>query len=300
MDNSQAFRPVRKQGLILHSVLFILVATGSAGFLMLAMAQGTRGFFILYLIACVAAFIPIPILFYRLFALLRAGYIIDRDGFHIVWGLRTEDIPMDDIEWMRMATDMPYEIPKPRFGIPGAILGTQKLEDLGVLEFIASDSRNMILIACRKRVLVVSPKDIEGFQRSFRRFAEMGSIAPISAKTSNAEFLATSLLKDRYARSFILGGLALSLVLLLAVSFIIPSKTTITLGFNPSVGRIEEAPSERLLLLPVASLFMLVADIGLGSYLYRKQGFRTASYLSLASSLILPVSFLLLIAIFVL
>ena len=300
MDNSQSFRPVRQQGIILHSVLLVLFATGCGGFLMLALGQETRGFFILYLIASVTAFIPCPIILYRLFSLLRAAYIIDRDGFHIVWGLRTEDIPMDSIDWMRLVKDMPYNIPTPRLVIPGAILGIQHHEDLGKLEFLASDKTNMILIACRNRVLVVSPRDMEGFQRSFRRYAEMGSIAPIRARSTNAEFLATSLFKDRVARSFILGGLTLSLILLLAVSFIIPGKDTISLGFNPTTGQIEQAPSERLLLLPLATLFMLVADVGLGSYLYRKQGFRTASYLALASTLILPISFLLLIAIFIL
>lgn len=299
MDNFQAFRPERQRGIILLGGLLLLTAAFTGALLLMANAQESQGFFILYLIGGVAAFIPLPIILYRLFSLLRAKYMIDRDGLHLQWGLRTEDIPMDEIEWMRMAQDMTYEIPKPRFSVPGAILGIQKLEDLGLLEFIASDEKNMILIACQQRVLVVSPSDVTGFQRSFRRYAEMGSIAPIQSSSSNAEFLATTLFKDKYARGFILGGLLLSLILLIAVSFIIPTRTTIALGFNPITQIIEEAPSERLLLLPVMSLFMLVADTGLGSYLFQKKGFRTASYLALASSLILPISFLLIILIFI-
>lgn len=299
MDNSRSFRPARQTGIILHSVLLLIFAAGATALLMLALAQKTRGFFILYLIASIVIFAPFPVILYRLFSLLRAKYNIDRDGFHIQWGLRTEDIPMDEIEWMRMASDMTYEIPKPRFSMPGAILGTLQMEDLGLLEYLSSSGKNMILIACRQRVLVVSPNDVNGFQRSFRRYAEMGSITPIQAQSSNAEFLATSLLKDKYARAFTLGGLILSLILLIAVSFIIPNRETITMGFNPTAETIEEAPSERLLLLPVATLFMLIADVGMGSYLYRKKGYRTASYMALASSLILPISFLLILIFFV-
>jgi hypothetical protein len=54
----------------------------------------------------------------------------------------------------------------------------------------------------------------------------------------------------------------------------------------------EASPSERLLLLPVLSLLMLVLDISLGAYLYRKEGFRIASYLAFSASVIMPLSFL--------
>ena len=300
MDNSQSFRPVRRPGIILHGGLLLLTAGATAALLLLAMEQETRGFFILYLVAGIVTFGPIPVILYRLFSLIHAQYTIDRDGFHIQWGLRTEDIPMDEVEWMRMASDMAYEIPRPRFSVPGAILSLQQSEDLGLLEYVASDRKNMVLIACRQSVLAVSPKDVSGFQHAFRRYAEMGSITPIQASSSNAEFLATTLFKDKYVRIFILGGLILSLILLTAVSFIIPSRETITLGFDPAAKTIQESPSERLLLLPVSALFMLATDVGLGSYLYRKERFRTAAYIVLASSLILPISFLLILVIYVL
>ncbi len=267
---------------------------------MLAMGQETRGFFISYLVGCVAAFLPIPLFIYRLFSLLRAKYVIDRDGLHIQWGLRTEDIPMFEIEWMRLANEMPYKIPLPRFSLQGAIIGIQQSDELGTLEFIASDSSQLVLIACQQKVLVLSPKDISGFQLALRRFTELGSIAPIQARSTNVELLLTSILKDKTARSFILGGIILSVGLLLAVSFIIPRRSTIALGFNPSAGLIEQAPSERLLLLPIMALFVLVADVSLGAYLFRKEGFQTASYISFSSSLILPLSFLLLVLIFIL
>ena len=295
MDNSQEFQPARRRGVIFHAGFLLLSISASGGFLMLALAQETRGFFILYLVGCIIAFLPVPLFAYRLFSLLRAKYVLDRDGLHIQWGLRTEDIPMADIEWLRTADEMPYDIPMPRFSILGAIIGVQQSVDLGKLEFVASDSGKLILVASHDKVLVISPGDMEGFLYAFRRYSELGSIAPIQPRSSNVELMVTSMLKDNYARNFILAGLILSVLLLLIVSFIVPTRATINMGFNTTSGVLEQAPSERLLLLPMASLFMLVADVSLGSYLYRKQSYRIASYLSFASSLITPISFLLLV-----
>lgn len=295
MDNSQEFQPARRRGVIFHAGFLLLFISASGGFMMLALAQETRGFFILYLVGCIIAFLPVPLFAYRLFSLLRAKYVIDRDGLHIQWGLRTEDIPMVNIEWLRTADEMPYDIPMPRFSILGAIIGVQQSVDLGTLEFVASDSSKLILVASRDKVLVISPGDMESFLYAFRRYSELGSIAPIQPRSSNVELMVTSMLKDKYARNFILAGLILSVVLLLIVSFVIPTRASISMGFNTVSGVLEEAPSERLLLLPMASLFMLVADVSLGTYLYRKQGYRIASYLSFASSLITPISFLLLV-----
>jgi len=295
MDNSQEFQPARRRGVIFHAGFLLLFISASGGFMMLALAQETRGFFVLYLVGCIIAFLPVPLFAYRLFSLLRAKYVIDRDGLHIQWGLRTEDIPMVNIEWLRTADEMPYDIPMPRFSILGAIIGVQQSVDLGTLEFVASDSSKLILVASRDKVLVISPGDMESFLYAFRRYSELGSIAPIQPRSSNVELMVTSMLKDKYARNFILAGLILSVVLLLIVSFVIPTRASISMGFNTASGVLEEAPSERLLLLPMASLFMLVADVSLGTYLYRKQGYRIASYLSFASSLITPISFLLLV-----
>jgi hypothetical protein len=300
MANLQEFLPARRRGVILHAGLLLLFVAASGGFLLLAMAQEMRGFFILYIVGCVGTFLPIPLLIYRLFTLLRAKYVIDRDGLHIQWGLRTEDIPMQEIEWLRTAKVMPYDIPLPRLSILGSIIGVQQSEELGKLEFVASDTNSLVLIACKTKVLVISPGDVKGFQYAFNRFSELGSITPIQPRSANVELLLTSILKDKYVRSFTLGGLFLSICLLLAVSFIIPVRETVSLGFNPSTNAIESAPAERLLLLPLFSLLMLVVDVAMGTYLYRKEGFKTASYFTFASTLIMPLSFILLVLFYVL
>lgn len=289
---AQDFKPLRQRGFVLHFGA-LLLNLAIIGFIALqTFIQQERGFFILYLIAGVIVFLPIPVIAYRLFALLRSRYTVDREGIGIQWGLREEVIPMADIEWIRLAGDLAFDLPLPPVSVQGAVLGSRYHRDIGHIEYIASDASNLLLIAARDRVYAISPKDVRGFQNACARSAELGSITPISGKSSSANFLVSALLKDRVSRILLLLGIISSIVLLIATSFIIPMRESIPLGFNPIGQTADSSPSERLLLLPVLSLLMLVIDISLGAYLYRKEGFRTASYLAFAASLIMPLSFI--------
>jgi len=294
------FTPSRRRGVILHLGAFLLNVALVSGLILQSLMQSQRGFFILFLLSGVVAFFPIPFILYRMLALARAKYTVDREGLSIQWGLRTEVMPIQEIEWIRRIEDIAFEIPLPPLRIPGAILGTQSHRDLGLIEFLASESDNMLLIAARNRIFAISPADPDGFLNAFQQSAEMGSIAPIQARTSRADFLVGTLLKDKLARAFIFLGIILSLGLLVFVTFLIPTRQTVPLGFNPLGEAMETSPSERLLLLPVLSLLSLVADISFGAYLYRRTGYRTAGYLVFASSLITPVSFISMIVIFIL
>src|SRR5215210_1594826 len=100
------FPPAKQFGLLLHALLILILSAASIwGFANLANAQvGPR--FVSYLLIGILAFIPIPFLGYRAYALLKADYYIDRDSLAILWGLRVEDIPLTDIEWVRPASDL--------------------------------------------------------------------------------------------------------------------------------------------------------------------------------------------------
>lgn len=291
----QVFKPIRNRGIAVHlGALLLNLAT--VGFLViLAFSQSIRGFFILYLVASILVFIPVPFVAYRLFALLRASYTVFREGISIQWGVRSEEIPMQDIEWVRMADDLAFELPLPKFIVQGAVLGLREHRDLGLIEYIASSTHPMVLVATPERIYAISPADPDGFMDALYRNMELGSIEQIQPKSSRVELLVGSLFGDKLARNLILLGSILSFGLLIAVSFIIPTRETIPLGFNPIGQTAETSPSERLLLLPVLSLLMLFIDLGLGSYLYRKAGYRIAAYFAFASALIMPISFLWLI-----
>ncbi|HEX5808359.1 MAG TPA: PH domain-containing protein, partial [Anaerolineales bacterium] len=149
MDNTKVghFPPAKQFGLILHAVIIILLAGVSIwAFTNLTNAEVDPRF-VFYLLIGILAFAPIPFLGYRAYALFKADYYIDRDSLAILWGLRVEDIPLTDIEWVRPASDLTNPLSLPRFRLPGAVLGTRRHPDLGAVEFIASTARNLILIA---------------------------------------------------------------------------------------------------------------------------------------------------------
>lgn len=289
------FKPDRQRGIALH-LGALLLNLAAVGFLVvMALSQSIRGFFILYLIGALLVFIPVPLISYRLFALLRASYTIFREGVSLQWGLRSEVIPMQEIEWARMADDLAVALPLPGFSVQGAILGIKNHRDLGPIEYLASNTASLVLIASRTMIYAVSPADPTGFIDALYRNLELGSIEPIQPKTARADFLVGSLLSDKLARNLILMASILSILLLVAVSFIIPTRESIPLGFNPIGQATEASPADRLLLLPMFSLLMLAADLALGSYFYRKASYRMAAYFAYASALVLPVSFLALI-----
>src|SRR6266508_257121 len=185
------FPPSRRLGLFFHIVIIALLAAASVfGFVNLTRSQVGPSF-VIYLLMAFLAFAPIPFFAYRAYALLRADYYIDRDSLAMLWGLRIEDIPLTDIEWVRPASDLTHPLSLPRFRLPGAVLGTRRHPDLGRVEFIASSSRNMILIATSKRVFAISPRNAAGLVQTFARATELGSLTRTEAKSVYPSFLIT-------------------------------------------------------------------------------------------------------------
>jgi hypothetical protein len=207
---------------------------------------------------------------------------------------------MHEIEWVRPIEDSAFEISLPSMAFPGNVIGSRSHRDLGLIEFIASDTKNLLLVATTQRIFAISPLNNAAFLSALRGFAEMGTISPIESRSSKADFLVGSLLADRVARSWILAGAVLTSGLLVLSAFIIPTRDTIPLGFNPASRTMETAPANRLLLLPILSLLTFMIDLGAGAYFFRKQGYRFTSYLIFASAAIPPLSFIALIVMFML
>ncbi len=263
------FPPSKRFGLVVHGIIILVLAGISAwGFINLTRTQ-LGPMFVNYLLIGILAFAPIPFLGYRAYALLRADYYIDRDSLAMLWGLRVEDIPLSDVEWVRPATDLSHPLSLPRFRLPGAILGTRRHADLGLVEFIASDSRNIILIATAKRVFAISPKDANSLIRTFARATEMGSLLPAEPKSVYPSFILTQAWESPLVRFMWVSGLILNIGLVIWVGLLIPSLGQISLGFSPFGAPLEPAPSIRLILLPLLSGLLFIAGWGMGLYFYR-------------------------------
>ena len=285
------FLPPRRRGLIVHIGALAVLASASAAVLVLAIQQ-EGGTFALLLLLSVLLFAPLPLVVYRGYSMLNATYTIERDGLRIRWGLRAEDIPLPDIEWVRPAAELGFHLPQPRFSWPGAVLGSRSTTELGLVEFLGTEADQLLLIATPRKVYAISPEDQRAFIRSFQYAIEMGSLMPLPAYSARPAAFARRVWDDRAARILLLAGLALTLFLLVQVSLAIPNQTTITLGFTPQGAPLEPVRAEQLLLLPVLGIFAYITNLVVGVYFYRHAEERPISMMLWSSAVFTPLLFI--------
>ena len=278
MTGSQVFSPPRTQGIVLHAVLVLFILAGTGVLLALAFSQPAGGLLILYLVGSLLFLAMLPLAVYRGYALLRGGYTIERDGLRVRWGLRSEDIPLTEVIWVRDASELETGLLLPRFSMPGAILGKTEHEELGPIEFVASSAENLVIVSTINKTLVLSPEDPGDFVRKFQRFIEMGSLSPIPPHTAVPAAFIEQVMSDRYARILIPLSAGLTLVLLILTNLLIPAKESISLGFDITRAPRPPVPSGRLLLLPVISIFFTLVDLITGVFLFRKVETRPISF----------------------
>lgn len=297
MSDLLVFHPPRRLGTILHLVLVVIFAgLGTLGLVQMAEVQAGMAF--LASIAPVAlALMLVPFLFYRLLALHRSSYLLERDGIRLTWGLRSEDIPMDSVMWVGDAHDLGYHLPRPFISLPGSVLGTRTLPDGKPVEFLASSQRGVVVIITPQRAFAISPADPAGFLGSFRRLAEYGSLAPLEARSVFPQVLISRSWSDRWTRILLVGGLILALALLAWVSLEVPNHAQIALHLSPGGTFVPEdlVPGIQLMLLPVLNMAFFAADLVLGLYFYRHPETQPLAYLVWSSSVLASV--LLLVAV---
>jgi hypothetical protein len=270
--NPDSYPPARRRGIVVHLTLIALLALlSTAAFISLSRAV-VGPFFVAYLLAAIVTFVPLPLLVYRTFSLARADYRLGRDNLTIRWGLRVEEIPLSDIEWVRPADDLTHPLSLPFPSLPGAILGLRRHPDIGLVEYIASESKTLLLVATSRRVFAISPLDAQGFVHTFSRSVELGSLTPTEAHSVYPTFIVARAWGSPLARYLWLSALFLNLGLLVWVSLLIPSLPQVVFDIN--TGAVAEAvPSTQLILLPLASTLLGVSGwlAGLSFYRWEKQ-----------------------------
>jgi len=286
MDSSTQYLPIRRPGLLFHAGLLAgLAALGGACF-WFSVQQSVGLYFVLLQAVGLILIAPVPFLAYRFYALMQAEYVLSRDGLHLHWGLRSEDIPLNDIEWLRPAAELGFGLPLPWLRMPGALLGVRHVEGLGTVEFVASSRRNLLLLATPQRVYAISPADATGFAGTFRSAIEMGSLQPIQAASSRPAVFLRRAWDERAVRVLLLSGALLTLVVFIISGMVIPNHTTISLGYAGSGRPQPGGPPEQLLLLPVLGILCYAFDVIAGLFLYRRQEQHPVAYLLWGSSIL--------------
>ena len=290
--SESTFLPPRRRGLLVHGiVLALLVGIAAWGFWSASRADVGIAF-TLEILLTIAATLPLPLIGYRLYALLRANYYLGRDNLKLNWGLRIEEIPLSDIEWIRPATDLTTPLRLPRFRLPGSILGLRRHPDLGAVEFLASDVQTLLLVATAKRVFAISPKDARGFSREFQLATELGSLSRAEAVSTYPSFIVAEAWKSLLARYFWLSGLLLNIGLLAWTSILIPSLESVPLGFDATGAPLGQFPAVQLMLLPIISSALFIIGWIAGLYFYRWEEQRILALIIWASSTLTGILFL--------
>ncbi len=285
---NQQFEPVRRKGNIFHAAVMVILISIGSGILWLALNKAQGSLFVLLMILLLVIIIALPVIGYRAYALLNARYIVERDGLRLRWGLRIEDIPLSAIEWVRPANESGFHVSPPLFIWPGAVLGTRIHPDLGDVEFIASDSKNLVLIATRKKTYAISPNKLYEFVSTFQRLLELGSLSPITPRSAKPTVFFQQVLKDPIARLMLPANLILTFLLWVVSGFIIANHQLLPIGFSPTGIPETFVPSEQLLLLPVIGVFVLVADLFSGMFFFRKDEARNVAYLMWLGGILTP------------
>ncbi len=287
------FPPPKRRGLITHSAILLVLGIVSAiSFINLTRAA-VGPIFLIALLGLLGSFTPIPFFIYRAYSLWRADYHLDRDSLSINWGLRVEDISLTDIEFIRSVDDLTTPLKLPSLPIPGGLLGTRRHSDLGMVEFLASDTKKLLLIATAKRVFVISPDNPAEFAQTFARATELGSLTPTESKSIYPSFVVTQAWQNGLARYLWLTALFLNLGLFIWASWIIPSTPRVAFGPQFLGGQVEMVPSSQLIIFPLASLLLSVIGWIAGLYFYRWEKERVLAFIVWGSSMLTGILFLL-------
>lgn len=286
------FPPPRRRGQTLH-VLLILVLTGIVVILGVVISRQPIGLIFTGLILlAVLVFLPIPVLVYRLYSLLRSNYSLNRDQLNISWGLRVEQIPLSEIEWVRPLTAMGQSIPLPLLRLPGSLVGSRRHPDLGPVEFLASDQKTLLMVATSRKIFGISPADPAKFLQDIQHAIEMGSLTPVVPKSVYPSFVVAQAWDSLAARYLWLAGFFANIGLLAWVSLMAPSLPRISLGFLPSGGARPPSAGITLVLLPIVSIFFFLVGWVAGLLIYRREDRRPMAYILWASGLISSLLFL--------
>ena len=276
---SSVFTPPRRKGLIFHGALILALGAASAFSLLFGLNQQVGGFFVLLMMLSLLLFAPLPLIIYRAYALARANYRLERDGIRLRWGLRAEDIPLPEVEWVRRPSDLASDLPLPPLRWPGALLGMVNAADLGPMEYLASNNENLLLIATPQRVYAISPEDPNAFLRAFQQTLELGSLTPISSSSVLPAAYLVQVWADRIARNLLAAGFILNLLLFVGIGLIIPGKVSASMGFDPNGMPLPGVPAEQMLLLPLLGGFIYLVDLTTGLFFYRRGTYTLLAYI---------------------
>ena len=275
------FLPPKRTGIWVLLVLLLGVIAGILYVLSAASQAAQQTVFMANLLAAVVLIAVGIWLLLRVYRLLTTRYILGRGGLALRWGLRREVIPMSAVQWIRSVTDFQTRLPRPVGALPGMIFGARIVPGLGPVEYAASDSSSLLLVAASGRYFAISPRDPETFLGLYERLSELGSLVSYEPHSESLDTLRKKIWQDKIARGLLGGGLAAGLAVLALAFALAGTRAEITWTTLEQVG------SSQVFLLAFFSLFIWLLNFGVGLYFYLRGGMEKAMiYLLWAGSIL--------------
>jgi hypothetical protein len=218
---------------------------------------------------------------YRLYGLITARYVLNRNGIGVRWGLAVEEIPLPAVRLERPAESIrPRLRPTGRVRWPGCVVGSNEVEGLGPVEFFSTrGAQGILLVISPDRTLAISPPDPEEFQQAFVAAARQGVLDPVLPRSTRPDLFPARLWRDSLARALLFIGISLPLVLLGFLGLRAGSlPDLVPFGFDAQGNPDPLVPPGRLLLLPLIGGFCWMVDLALGSTFYRRVTDRPLAY----------------------
>jgi hypothetical protein len=288
---STTFHPSRNTGIVFHIVLILVFLSVSIWGLSNATNLTLSASFLLYLGGFLLSALPLPILVYRLYALLRGSYTLTSDVLHLRWGLRSESVPLANILWVRRISELEKKPPRPFLTWPGALVGQRSINRKQTIEYMAAGTRELLVIATAAKHYAISPENPQDFIHSFHRYNEQGTLASVRGQSTYPGALLGNVWQDGAARFMILSGLLLSIAVLAWVSLVIspPAGGTYPLTIDGEL--IRTITSAQLFLLPILNFVIYLLDLGIGLFFYRREETLVLAYLLWSTSLTTSIFF---------
>lgn len=232
--------------------------------------------FLTFLIALIVlASGPIfALLWYWLFGLRHSKYTLDRNALTIDWGPTQHVVPMAAIERVVPGAGLDGRIRFRGAYWPGLWVGRGQVEGLGPAFFYATTAARAeaLFVATPGAVYVISPAEPAKFLEAFEQRKAMGPTQEVKLASRRMEWLDWPLWSDKLARSLV--GLA-SLSLVLLFGFLtwrfqaLPG--SIPLHFNLAGVPDRMGDRVQVFILPLIGLATLLANGGLGGWVYQRR-----------------------------
>ena len=269
-ERSFSYAPARGKGLLfLFPLCAGLIALEVFLFLRFDISQVGLQFFLL-LIALLLIGIPLLFLLYRLFSLIFSEYRLERDGLHIQWGLRTEVIPLNAIEWIRFPGEMTEDVPWSVLPMPGAYLGTVKVDEHLTYEFLASDMNKMLFLGTPRCTYAISPRNPDAFLNGFERILQMGTLTNVEWISSRPGNWLIEAWQSKAGRISVISSLVFLITLYIFVGTQFRVGETISLSFSPSGEPLESISSVNMLVVPLGATFIWLLGSIMGLLLFQR------------------------------